>query len=191
MGFGSLLVLALGLSMDAAAVSAACGLQVRAIAPRRVALVALTFGGFHVAAPVAGYLLGEAFSALVAAWSPWIAAALLTGLGLKMLHEAFVTDERVEAAERGTRDPFAPRVLLTLAVGTSLDAVAAGVTLSMLEASISLAAVTIGVTAGTLSALGLVVGHRVGAVLGRRLDALGGFALLGLGLQVLLAHLLG
>jgi manganese efflux pump family protein len=188
MNFGSILLLAFGLSMDAAAVSAARGLAVPKILPRHVFSVALFFGGFQALMPLLGWLIGKQLGDLVQAWDHWLAFGLLGGIGGKMLWEAFsASDEREEAK---AADPFALRLMLVLAVATSIDALAVGVTLPVLRAPVLLSVVTIGVTTALLSILGLFAGRRFGELLGRRLDIAGGLVLIGLGVKILIEHLL-
>ncbi len=187
--FASILLLALGLAMDATAVAAARGLAAPRILPRHVATVALFFGGFQALMPLVGWIIGAGVGRRFAAWSAWIAFALLVFLGVRMLREARAADD--PEADAVTGDPFAWRVMLALAVATSLDALAAGVTLPMLHAPLALSLVTIGVTTAVLSAVGLFAGRRFGALLGRRLDAAGGLVLVGLGVKTLVAHLAG
>jgi putative Mn2+ efflux pump MntP len=186
MTFGSLLLLALGLAMDATAVAAARGCATRRIRLRHVALVALLFGGFQAGMPLLGWGLGRQLGPTVKAWDHWIAFALLAAIGAKMLHEA---RGAAGGEPRRAGDPFAPKVLLLLALATSIDAFAVGITLPLLGAPFVLSLATIGVTTALLSALGLFAGQRFGAVLGRRLDALGGVALIGLGCVILFDHL--
>jgi putative Mn2+ efflux pump MntP len=187
MTLAGILVLAFGLSMDAMAVAAARGLSVRKVRLRHVALVALFFGGFQALMPLLGYLLGQRVGPLVEAWDHWIIFAVLGGIGGKMVWEAFHDD-----AQEVTKDEaelFGLRVMLVLAVATSIDALAAGFTLPLLGAPLLLSLAAIGITTAVLSALGLFAGHRFGQALGRRLDVLGGIVLIGLGLKTLVEHL--
>lgn len=186
MTFSAILLLAVGLAMDAMAVSAARGLAVPKVRRSHVVSVALFFGGFQALMPCVGWLIGASVGPLVQAWDHWVAFGLLGAIGTKMLLDARSGD----AAEPRTEgDPFAPAVMLVLAVATSIDALAVGVTLPMLNAPLLLAVVTIGVTAGGLSALGLFAGRRFGAAVGSRLDALGGLVLIALGTKILIEHL--
>ncbi|NUP10663.1 MAG: manganese efflux pump [Polyangiaceae bacterium] len=186
MTFGAILVLALGLAMDATAVAAARGLAASRILPKHVLMVALFFGGFQALMPLLGWFLGSALGPSVQAWDHWIAFALLGAIGGKMLWEARSKEgDEADVA----KDLFGFRVMLVLAVATSIDAFAVGVTLPMLNAPFALSLVTIGCTTAILSALGLYAGRRFGAVLGKRLDALGGLALIGLGTKILIEHL--
>lgn len=187
MSFSGIVLLALGLAMDATAVSAARGMALRVIRARHVLLVAGLFGGFQALMPVVGWLLGASIGPFVQTWAHWIAFVLLAFVGGKMLWEARGAGEG-EGEERAG-DPFALRSMLVLAVATSIDALAVGITLPMLHAPFLLSIVTIGVVTALLSALGLFAGRRFGALLGKRLDLAGGLVLLGLGLKILLEHL--
>jgi manganese efflux pump family protein len=188
MKLGAILLLAFGLSMDAMAVAAARGLSVRRIRAKHVALVAGFFGGFQALMPLFGWLLGSHVGKAVAAWDHWIIFLVLGGIGGKMLWEAF---RHEQAAPLQEADAFGLRVMLLLAIATSIDALAAGFTLPLMGAPLGVSLLAIGVTTASLSALGLFAGHRFGAALGRRLDALGGLVLIGLGLKPLLEHLTG
>lgn len=187
MSFSAIVLLAIGLAMDATAAAAARGLTARRITTRDVLLVAGLFGGFQALMPLLGWWLGLRLGPLVEAWDHWIAFGLLGALGGKMLWEARGSDEPKAEADG---DPFGVRLLLVLALATSIDAFAVGVTLPMLRAPLVTSLVTIGVVTAVLSAFGLFAGRRFGALLGRRLDVLGGLLLLGLGTKILIEHLL-
>lgn len=186
MSFASILLLAVGLAMDAAAVAAGRGLAVPRVLPRHVVRVALFFGGFQALMPLLGWLVGARFGTLVESWDHWIAFVLLGAIGGKMLWEAHAGGPD---AEQGPGDPFGLRVMLVLAIATSVDALAVGITLPMLGAPLLLSLVTIGVTTAALSVAGLYAGRRFGALLGRRLDLVGGLVLIGLGTKILIEHL--
>lgn len=179
-------MLALGLAMDATAVSAARGMAVPKIQARHVFLVAAFFGGFQALMPVVGWLVGTRIGPFLEKWDHWIAFALLAAIGGKMLWEARGTKDD---DERAVPDPFGLKVMLVLAIATSIDALAVGVTLPMLHAPFVLSLATIGITTAILSIVGLYAGRRFGAVLGRRLDVLGGLVLIGLGIKILVEHL--
>jgi putative Mn2+ efflux pump MntP len=182
----SIIVLAVGLAMDATAVAAARGLAASEIRPRHVVLIATFFGGFQALMPLIGWIAGSQIGPFVAAWDHWIAFALLAGIGAKMIWEAL----GAEASQpRSDDDLFAPRVLLVLAVATSIDALAAGLTLPMLNAPLVLSLATIGITTAVMSALGLFAGRRFGAALGKRLDIAGGVVLIGVAFKTLAEHL--
>lgn len=186
MKLGGILLLAFGLSMDAMAVAAARGLMVRQIRFRHVALVAGLFGGFQALMPLLGWLLGSRVGKAIQTWDHWVIFALLGGIGAKMLWEAFHAEEQKVLSEA---DAFGLRVMLVLALATSVDALAAGFALPLMGAPLGLSLAAIGLTTATLSALGLYAGHRFGAALGSRLDALGGIVLIGLGVKTLVEHL--
>lgn len=188
MSFSAILLLAIGLSMDAAAVSATRGLSLRRVTPRHLLLVAVFFGGFQALMPLLGWFLGTRVGPFIEAWDHWLVFALLGAIGGKMLWEA--SRLRPEAdADDGSIDPFAWRVMLALAVATSIDAFAVGITLPLLDAPFLLCLATIGVTTAVLSMIGLLAGRRFGALLGKRLDVAGGLILIGLGIKLLIEHL--
>jgi putative Mn2+ efflux pump MntP len=186
MRFGAILALSVGLAMDATAVSAARGMAVPRVRLRHVALVALFFGGFQALMPVVGWLVGSRISPLVEAWDHWIAFVLLAGIGGKMLWESRAPKAK---SPRSEDDLFGLKVMLLLAVATSIDALAVGVTLPMLDAPFALSIATIGITTAILCSVGLVVGRRAGAMFGRRLDAFGGLLLIGIGVMILVEGL--
>lgn len=185
MSFVALLVLAFGLAIDATAVAAARGVAIRRVELRHVLLVAVFFGGAQALMPLLGYVAGRQMGPLVQAWDHWIAFTLLAAIGGKMLWEALHhEDERLAEG-----DPFAVRVMFALAIATSIDAFAAGITLPMLNAPFALSLLTIGISTAVLSALGLFAGRRFGALLGPRLEGVGGVVLIGLGVKTLAEHL--
>lgn len=196
---GSVFLLAIGLSMDAMAVAAARGLAAPDIRAKHVWLVALFFGGFQALMPALGHLLGTSVGDVVAAYDHWIAFVLLGGIGGKMLWEARTEssegaeDDDDDAPRPGATeaDLFGLRVMFILAIATSIDAFAAGITLPLLSVPVLVSLTVIGLTTAVLSALGLFAGRRFGAHLGPRLDVLGGVVLIGLGGKILYEHTLG
>jgi putative Mn2+ efflux pump MntP len=185
----NILLLAFGLSMDATAVAAARGLAVRQVRWQHVALVALFFGGFQGLMPLLGWLVGSRVGRAVEAFDHWIVFLVLGGIGAKMLWDA--RGEAEAEAAPSEQDAFRPRVLLLLAIATSIDALAAGFTLQLLHAPLLQSALSIGVTTALLSALGLVLGNRLGSALGKHLDVVGGLVLIALGAKTLFEHLSG
>jgi putative Mn2+ efflux pump MntP len=183
--FAAVFVLSLGLAMDAAAVSAAKGFAVERVRLRHVVMVALFFGGAQALMPLAGWLIGASVGPLVQAWDHWIAFALLAALGCRMLWEARSSQQGLALK----RDDFGLRVMFALAIATSIDAMAAGITLPMIGAPLLTSLLTIGITTALLSAAGLFAGHRFGAALGQRLDVAGGFILIALGVKILVDHM--
>lgn len=186
----SILLLAVGLAMDATAVAATRGLLARRIQLRHVLLVAVFFGGFQTLMPLLGMVLGEQLGPWVKAWDHWIIFVLLGALGVKMLVEARGAAHEQDKPVDRTVDVFGLKVMLVLAVATSIDAFAAGITLPLLDAPPVMTLATIGVTTAGLSVLGLFLGRRFGAALGSRLDTFGGLVLIGLGTKTLIEHLL-
>jgi putative Mn2+ efflux pump MntP len=202
--FVSILALALGLAMDATAVAGACGVATPVLRARHFATVAVYFGGFQALMPLLGWRLATWLGPAMAAWDHWIAFVLLGGIGAKMILDAWRAGRGgggdgggggggdgggAGAGEARGGDVFRARVMLGLAVATSIDAFAAGITLPMFEVPIAISLATIGLTTAAAAALGLAVGRRLGARLGRRLDVLGGLVLIGLGTKLLVEHL--
>lgn len=185
MSLFSITLLAVGLAMDAAAVSATRGLATPELRPRHFFLVALFFGGFQMLMPLVGGWIGRWWGPWIAAWDHWIAFGLLTALGIKMLREAFAESE----GEAAAADPFDLRIMLTLAIATSVDAFAVGIMLPVLKAPMLLSLLTIGSVTALLSMGGLIAGRRFGALLGKRFDVAGGVVLVGLGIKILIEHL--
>lgn len=184
MSFVAILALAIGLAMDSTAVAAAQGMAAGRADARLVLSVAVVFGGVQALAPALGWALGSQLGPSVAAWDHWIAFVLLAGIGGKMAWEARA------GAEAPSETPAAsPRVLVTLAIATSIDALVVGTTLPMLGAPFVLSIVTIGVVTAVLSGLGVIVGRRFGALLGKRLEMAGGLVLIALGVKILVEHL--
>ena len=185
MHFGAIFALAVGLAMDATAVAASRGLALSRVTARHALLVALYFGGSQALMPLIGWMIGASVGPLVEAWDHWIAFVLLSVIGGKMIWEARgAKDEEARDGEAA----FAPKVMIVLAVATSIDALAVGVTLPMLGAPLGLSLATIGVTTAVMSVIGLFAGRRFGAVLGPRLDIAGGLILIVLGVKILIEH---
>src|SRR4051812_10050001 len=161
--FGALLTLAFGLALDSTAAAAAKGCAVPRILWRHVVLVAVFFGGFQALMPLIGWALGTGAGPWVQAWDHWVAFVLLVALGGHMLWEARPANAAAPARER---KDFGVRVMFAVAVATSIDALAAGITLPLLHAPLLLSIATIGVTAAALSVAGLFAGRRFGLALG-------------------------
>jgi putative Mn2+ efflux pump MntP len=194
--FAELLVLAVGLAMDATAVSATKGLAVPRVRLRHALLVAGFFGGFQAGMPVLGWLLGASIGGFVHLWSHWLAFIIFAAIGGKMLwearkHSSSDPDQAPTNDDPSSRELFGLRVMFVLAVATSIDAFAAGISLSLVGAKLLVSIATIGLVTAAFSIAGLYAGRRFGAVLGRRLDVVGGLVLIGLGVKVLVEHYLG
>ncbi len=174
-----LVALSGALAMDATAVAAARGLAAPHVRWTDAARVGLLFGGFQALMPAIGWVGGAAIGAWAAAWSGWIAAVLLAGLGGMMLKEALGGDDDDDDADP-EHGHFAWRDLLPLAVATSIDALAAGVSLPLLGADMLVSLVAIGTITAALSGVAVLVGERLGEAAGGRLGVLGGVVLIGM-----------
>ena len=183
MSLWELFLIAVGLSMDAFAVSICKGLSVGAVRPRHALTAGLWFGGFQALMPLLGWLLGSRFQGLITSVDHWIAFVLLCAIGGNMVRES-----RTCGACREMDASFAPKVMLPLAVATSIDALAVGVTFAFLNVPIYAAIGLIGATTLLLSALGVKAGAMFGNKLGTKAELVGGLVLMGMGLKILLEH---
>jgi putative Mn2+ efflux pump MntP len=179
-----ILLIAVGLAADAFAVSLAEGMALRTVTPRHTARVAIHFGGFQGVMPVLGWLAGSSLRAYMASVDHWIAFGLLVFIGGKMLLDALTGFEtgKVRPPSRGPR-------LVGLSIATSIDALAVGVTLAMLEVTIWQPAIIIGLVTGVLCGIGIQIGDRVGARLGKWAEAGGGAVLCLIGVEILISHM--
>ncbi|MBQ7692326.1 MAG: manganese efflux pump [Oscillospiraceae bacterium] len=182
MSFLELLLIAVGLSMDAFAVSVCKGLSLQRLRPRHAALVGLYFGGFQALMPLIGWALGARFEHVIQSVDHWIAFFLLAVIGAGMIREA-------RQEEEALNDDLGFKTMLLLAVATSIDALAVGVTFAFLQVRILPAASLIGVTTFALSALGVYIGHVFGLKYKAKAEIAGGVILIGIGLKILLEHL--
>ena len=178
----SLLLLAVGLSMDAFAVSVCKGLAVGKV--KHMCVVGAWFGGFQALMPTVGYLLGTRFEKSITAVDHWIAFVLLLLIGANMIREALSKDEEGEADAS-----LSFKTMLLLAVATSIDALAVGITFAFRQVNIVPAALTIGATTFILSAAGVKVGSVFGLRYKKRAELAGGAILCLLGVKILLEHL--
>ncbi|MBR3327536.1 MAG: manganese efflux pump [Atopobiaceae bacterium] len=185
MGFVELLLVAVGLSMDAFAVSVCKGLGMRKLNVQVALVLALLFGGFQAGMPVVGWLLGSRFLWLIEPIDHWIAFGLLLVIGGKMILDAV----RGEEEEPGTCDRVAWGEFLMLAIATSIDALAVGISFAALNVDIVTSVAAIGVTTFVLSLVGVWVGHVFGARYERPAQIVGGIVLVCIGIKVLLEHM--
>lgn len=178
-----LLIIAIGVSMDAFAVSICKGLSVCNIKPRHAGLTALWFGGFQALMPLIGYFIGSSFAHFVASVDHWIAFVLLGMIGANMLKESFAKDECCSV------DPdFSMKTMLSMALATSIDALAVGVSFSFLQVNIWSAVLLIGCTTGVFSATGIYIGNIFGNRYKAKAEFAGGFILIAMGVKILLEH---
>jgi putative Mn2+ efflux pump MntP len=184
MALWSVLLVALGVSADAFAVALGKGLHMRRFNRRNALIIAATFGLFQAVMPVIGWLLGTQFAPYITGVDHWIAFALLALIGGKMLWEAFSNH-----VDREVDDRLNVRELLVLAVATSIDALAVGLSFAFLAISITEAAILIGVTTFVLTFAGILIGHRAGVKFRRPAEVAGGVILILIGTRILLDHL--
>ena len=183
MSFFELLLLGIGLAMDAFAVSICKGMACRQVRFSHMTLAGVWFGGFQMIMPLIGYYLGRSFAGYIEKYDHWIAFALLAGIGLNMIREAFQEDLDQKS------DSFAPGPMFILAVATSIDALAAGLSLAFLNTGIWLAVCIIGVATFLLSACGVRIGSVFGGIFKSRAEVAGGVILIIIGTRILLTHL--
>ena len=183
MSYLELFAIAVGLSMDAFAVSICKGLSVRRLRPRHNLICGLYFGGFQALMPVIGWLLGRQFESLIKSVDHWIAFALLVLIGANMIREA------VKSEEENLNDSFSPKTMLPLAVATSIDALAVGVTFAFLDVEIVPAVSMIGATTFILSAIGVKIGNVFGTKYKSKAELVGGIVLIAMGIKILIEHL--
>lgn len=184
MSIWEILLLAIGVSMDAFAVSIGKGLTVKKVTVREPLCVALWFGGFQALMPLIGYFLGYSFADLVTKVDHWIAFGLLVLIGGNMVREALQGGE-----EKPADSSFAFKNMLLLAIATSIDALAVGISLAFLQVNIWLAVAIIGLTTACFSAVGLLIGKKVGSRFHSGAELIGGIILIAIGLKILIEHL--
>jgi manganese efflux pump family protein len=185
------LLVAIALSMDAFAVSIGSGVCVPYIRPYHAIRASLAFGFFQFAMPVLGWLLGSAFSSLIQGFDHWIAFGLLAFVGVKMVLESFKVEDPASCSdeERAKSDIRNAGTLLVLAFATSIDALAVGLSYSVLGTPILLPAAIIGAVTFALCAAGIEFGKRIGARFERWAELAGGVVLVGIGAKILIEHL--
>ena len=183
MGLIELFLIAVGLSMDAFAVSVCKGLAMPKCTFKKVAIVGLWFGGFQALMPAIGYILGAQFQEAIASIDHWIAFVLLALIGGNMIHEALDNDEEEADASLDVKTMF------LLAVATSIDALAIGITFAFLKVNIIPAVCFIGIVTFIISFAGVKIGNVFGARYKNKAEIVGGIILILLGLKILLEHL--
>lgn len=184
LGLLEIVLIAAGLSMDAFAVAICKGLSTRTLKRKHYLLTGAWFGGFQALMPAIGYFLGSAFENYITSFDHWVAFALLLLIGGNMLKEGF------SGNDESCDDSFAIKTMLLLALATSIDALAVGVTFALLpDVNIALAVSLIGVITFILSCIGLKVGNIFGAKYKSKAEIAGGTILILMGLKILLEHL--
>lgn len=183
MGIIELLLIAVGLSMDAFAVSVCKGLATQKLSPRHYLITGLWFGGFQALMPLIGYFLGSAFEQYITAIDHWVAFILLGIIGVNMIKESFSK----EVDDCG--DSFAAKTMAVMAIATSIDALAVGITFAFMINSVShliFAVSAIGIITFTLSAIGIKVGNLFGTRYKSKAELAGGIILILIGIKILL-----
>lgn len=185
MGLGELFLLAIGLSMDAFAVSICKGLASKKAGLREMGSCGIWFGGFQALMPLIGYFLGTLFAAAIEAFDHWIAFALLALIGINMLREAFSREE-----DDGSNGDFGFKTMFVMAIATSIDALAVGVSMALAgNVNIWVAIGLIGTTTFMTSAIGVKIGNIFGDKFEKKAEIAGGIILILLGVKILLEHL--
>ena len=181
MGLLELFLIAVGLSMDAFAVSVCKGLSVRTLKAKHAVICGLYFGGFQLLMPLIGFALGVRFQSLITSIDHWIAFILLSLIGINMIRESGGEAENLDAC-------FTFKAMLPLAVATSIDALAVGVTFAFLKVQIIPAVSFIGITTVVISCAGVLIGNRFGAKYKSKAEIAGGIVLILMGVKILLEH---
>ena len=189
MGIGELLLLAVGVSMDAFAVSVCKGLAMKKVTLKEEMTCGVWFGGFQALMPTLGFFLGTLFAEAIEAIDHWVAFVLLAIIGANMLKEAFEKGDGCDCDNESNAD-MSVKTMFVMAVATSIDALAVGISLAMAgNVNIWLAAAFIGICTCTLSALGVKIGNVFGSRYEKKAQLAGGAILILLGLKILLEHL--
>lgn len=185
MGFLSILLIAIGLAADCFAVALGGSISMRSVSRRQVLRAAVAFGLFQGLMPVLGWLIGQSIVDLIADYDHWVAFGLLAIVGGRMLWEAFRKGEgQVKSTDITRGWP-----LLVLALATSIDALAVGLTFPFIDVNVALAAPVIGAVAFLSTIVGFLLGRKLGELAGKWAAAIGGLLLIGIGLRILLTHL--
>lgn len=177
-------MIALGLAMDCFAVSLGIGTGAAKKTPRSIFRLAFHFGIFQGGMALIGWLAGSRIVNFISSFDHWVAFALLAWVGGRMIWESFSTEEKKESA-----DPTRGHMLVILSLATSIDALAVGLSLAMMDGSMTGAILIIGVVSFLLSVAGNLLGNRLGEKFGRRMELLGGLILIGIGIRLVISHL--
>ena len=185
MNFFELLLIALSMSMDAFAVCLGVGTQERTSGPRPIFRLAFHFGLFQFLMPIIGWFAGTTVLRYIYAYDQWVAFGLLAFVGIRMIRSGFDPNSNEQK-----NDPSRGWSLVLLAFATSIDALAIGFSLGLVGVMIWWPAVVIGVVTGLVSWMGLLLGNRLGAKFGKRMEIIGGIILILMGVRIVLAYLL-
>ena len=186
MGIGELLLLAVGVSMDAFAVSICKGLAMKKATLKASMTCGLWFGGFQALMPTIGFFLGTLFATAIQAVDHWVAFVLLAFIGGNMLKEAFAKD--CDCCEGQDAD-LSVKTMFVMAVATSIDALAVGISFASLRVNIVYAVLSIGVITTMLSIIGVLIGKKFGDLLNNKASILGGIILISIGIKIFIEHM--
>ncbi len=183
MGSWELFIIAVGLSMDAFAVAICKGLSLQKIKLKHAIIAGIYFGSFQALMPLIGYFVGSTFGSYIVSVDHWVVFALLFLIGGNMIKESFEKNEELNCS-------FCIKTMIPLAIATSIDALAVGVSFALLESvNITIAVSFIGIITFILSAIGIYIGHIFGAKYKSKAEFLGGVVLIAMGVKILLEHL--
>lgn len=183
MGIAELLILSIGLAMDAFAIAICKGLSMKKMDWKKAIIIALYFGVFQAIMPIIGYFLGNRFEKIIVQYNHWIALILLGSIGINMIKEA------INNSENNIDDSVNFKVMCILAIATSIDALAVGVTFAALEVNLMFAICIIGIITYITSIIGVKIGNIFGDKYGKNAQITGGIILILLGIKILLEHL--
>lgn len=184
MSFSSILIIAIGLGMDAFSVAIGVGATSRILSACSVFRLSFSFGLFQVIMPIAGWLAGMSVANIIADYDHWVAFILLAFVGGKMIVESFNEETEVHVT-----DPTKGIVLLMLSVATSIDALAVGLSFAFLKIPVFYPSIIIGIVAFFMTMVGMLFGEKLGNVIGKRVELLGGLILIGIGVKILIDHM--
>lgn len=183
----SILLIAISLAMDAFAVSIAVSLNLKTVSKRQIFRLSFHTGFFQFMMPIIGWYFGYLFIQYIKAFDHWIAFILLSFIGIKMIYESFNEDDEINVKNK-LSDPTRGFSLIYLCVATSIDALAVGVSLAMLNVNIWYPSIIIGLVTSTLSFIGMKIGEKLGKSFGNFMEITGGIILILIGTKILIEH---
>ncbi len=184
MGYFSIILIALGLSIDSFAVSISCGLEAKILKFSNIIKTALIFGIFQSGMTIIGWAVGSSFKKIITGMDQWIAFVLLAIIGIKMIYES-----QKQGMGKKKQDSFSYSALIILGIATSIDALAVGIGFAFLDVKIVSAALIIGAATVLLSSVGLIIGNKIGHLFEKGIQIFGGIVLIGIGIKILVEHL--
>jgi putative Mn2+ efflux pump MntP len=184
MSYLSILIIAVGLGMDAFSVAVGVGASVRAVSWGAVFRLSSYFGLFQFFMPVAGWFAGVSAASIIAGYDHWIAFGLLVLVGGKMIIESFTGETKVH-----TTDPTRGLTVAILSVATSIDALAVGFSFALLQIPVFYPSIVIGIVAFLMTMCGMLFGEKLGAIFGKKVEIFGGILLIGIGVKILMEHM--